>query len=105
MGDDKTYTVAEAAAQLGVSVDTVRRRVQAGSLEKVQMERGYAVILDQPPSPADNLLEQVLAERDRLIELVAFLQRQLDEASRREAALLQLIDARGAPARAARGDR
>ena len=105
MRNDRTYTVAEAAAQLGVSVDTVRRRVQAGSLEKVPMERGYAVILDQPPSPADNLLQQVLAERDRLIELVAFLQRQLEEAARREAALLKVVDTGGGPARATGGDR
>jgi excisionase family DNA binding protein len=55
MHTDKTFTVAEAAARLGVSVDTVRRRVQAGSLEKVQME----------------------------------------EASRREVALLKLVDAIG----------
>jgi excisionase family DNA binding protein len=98
MHTDKTYTVAEAAARLGVSVDTVRRRVQSGSLEKVQLERGYAVILDQPPSPADNLLQQVAAERDRLLEQVAFLQRQLEEAGRREAALLRLVDTRGGPA-------
>jgi excisionase family DNA binding protein len=98
MRKDKTYTFAEAAAQLGVSVDTVRRRVQAGSLEKVQMERGYAVILDQPPSPADDLLRQVIGERDRLVDLVAFLQRQLEEATRRESALLQLVNVRGEPA-------
>jgi excisionase family DNA binding protein len=94
MRKDNTYTFAEAAAQLGVSVDTVRRRVQAGSLEKVQLERGYAVILDQPPSPADHLLQQVIGERDRLIEQVAFLQRQLEEAARRESALLKLANAR-----------
>lgn len=95
MRKDQTFTVAEAAARLGVSVDTVRRRVQAGSLEKVQMERGYAVILDQPPSPADHLMQQVIAERDRLVEQVAFLQRQLEEAMRREATLLSLVDSRG----------
>jgi excisionase family DNA binding protein len=88
-----TYTVAGAAAQLGVSVDTVRRRVQAGTLEKVQLEKGYGVILEQPPIPNEELLRQVLAERDRLVEQLAFLQRQLEEAGRRESALLKLIEA------------
>src|ERR1700730_9203255 len=98
MRKDKTYTFAEAAAQLGISVDTVRRRVQAGSLEKVQMERGYAVILDQPPSPADHLLQQVIGERDRIVDVVAFRQQLLKEATRRESALLQLLNVRGEPA-------
>jgi excisionase family DNA binding protein len=89
-----TYTVAEAAAQLGVSVDTIRRRVQAGTLEKVALERGYGVILEQPPAPDDDLLRQVAAERDRLVEQIAFLQRQLEEAGRRESALLKLLEAR-----------
>src|SRR2546421_1043160 len=95
MPESKTYTVAEAAARLGVRVDTVRRRVQSGSLEKVQLERGYAVVLDQPPSPDEHLLRQLVAERDRLVEQVAFLQRLLEEAGRREAALLKLVDGRG----------
>jgi excisionase family DNA binding protein len=98
MREDKTYTVAEAAARLGVSVDTIRRRVQSGSLEKVELERGYAVILDQAPSPDEHLLQQVIAERDRLVEQVSFLQRQLEEAARREAALLKLVDSRGGSA-------
>jgi len=92
MQTNGTYTVAAAAAQLGVSVDTIRRRVQAGTLEKVQLEKGYGVILEQPPAPNEEMLRQVLAERDRLVELVAFLQRQLEESGRRESALLKLAE-------------
>lgn len=95
MRQGNTFSVAEAAARLGVSVDTVRRRVHAGSLETVPLERGYAVILDQPPTADESMLRQVAAERDRLVEEVAFLRRQLEDASRREAALLKLVEGRG----------
>jgi hypothetical protein len=60
-------------------------------------DKGYAVIVDQPPSADEHLVRQVMAERDRLAEQVAFLQRLLDEAARRGAALLRLVDARGEP--------
>jgi excisionase family DNA binding protein len=92
MHEGNTFTVAQAAARLGVSVDTIRRRVQSGALEKVQMERGYAVVLDQQQSPDEHLLQQVTAERDRLIQEVAFLHRQMDEGAGREATLLELLE-------------
>jgi hypothetical protein len=91
MQHKKQVTVVQAAASLGVSVDTIRRRVRSGDLEKVQLERGYAVVLEEP-SADEHLIQQVLAERDRLIEQVGFLERQLEEAAKREEALLKLLD-------------
>lgn len=86
----------EAAVRLGVSVDTVRRRVQAGELEKVPLQRGYAVVLNQEPSLDANVLAEVRAERDRLLDEVTFLQRQLETALLGQAAMLKLLESRTA---------
>jgi hypothetical protein len=53
------------------------------------------VIVDQPPWADEHLVR--LAERDRFAEQVPFPHRLLEEAARREAALLKPVDARGEP--------
>jgi len=99
-------TLGEAAWQLGVSIDTVRRRVKDGSLEarKEPSRRGPAWRVRLVPLPAGASpsgrsvsaadaeyappeLTTVVAElQERVIELarqVGYLQAQLDEVQRR----------------------
>jgi excisionase family DNA binding protein len=46
-------TIAEAAAALGLSVDTVRRRIRAGQLESRTDPRGRVVVQVEKPLPGD----------------------------------------------------
>ena len=82
-------TVPEAAQRLGVSTDTVKRRLKKGELQGHQEPRpqGYTWLVDfpdEPNTPPHNgagLGESVptAAEVRRLEEIVSILQQQLDE--------------------------
>lgn len=79
-------SLSEAAARLGVSVDTVRRRLRTGDLAGRQAGRRTLVSLpEKAPTPArstgDELLAEVRAERDRLAAQLEAMIRQLDAAS------------------------
>jgi excisionase family DNA binding protein len=77
--------LAEAAAHLGVSVDTLRRRIRRGELEAAKDERGrYVVEVADTPAPSLDTPAGDLAEVAVLRERVARLEAEL-EARRREA--------------------
>lgn len=77
--------LAEAAALLGVSVDTVRRRIRRGELEAAKDERGrYVVEVADTPAPSLDTPAGDLPEVAVLRERVARLEAEL-EARRREA--------------------
>jgi excisionase family DNA binding protein len=102
-------TIADAAHRLGVSDDTIRRRVKAGDLAARRDEHGRLWIPvddDQAaatpaessataPRPPDRdrdlLLSTITAERDRLAEHVRFLAEQLDRATRAQGELRELL--------------
>lgn len=78
-------SLSEAASRLGVSVDTVRRRLKSGELAGRQVGRRTLVSLpDGARRPErrteDALLAEVRADRDRLAAMVDTLLRQLDAA-------------------------
>lgn len=101
-------TIAEAAAQLGVSVDTIRRRVKRGELqaEQVQTERGplWRVMLDGPPGvhsapsttvpstpgmPSNPAVHAMQPERPELLKSLEMLERaQSDVVAKAEAAAM-----------------
>lgn len=88
--------LSEAAARLGVSVDTVRRRLRTGELAARQAGRRTLVSLPEAAAaPArrtsDELLAEVRAERDRLVIHLDALIRQLDAASAERAELRALL--------------
>ncbi len=102
-------TIADAAHQLGVSDDTIRRRVKSGDLTARRDEHGRLWIrmdaeqATAPPSESratasrppdrvrDVLLSTVTAERDRLAEHVRFLAEQLDRSTRAQSELRELL--------------
>jgi excisionase family DNA binding protein len=91
-------SLSEAASRLGVSVDTVRRRLRSGQLAGRQSGRRLFVTLPEIPSdepvpaePAD-LLAEVRAERDRLAALVGSLMQQLESESAERKHLLTLLE-------------
>ncbi|MBI4301596.1 MAG: helix-turn-helix domain-containing protein [Chloroflexi bacterium] len=74
------WSIAEAAAALGVSEKTIRRHIQSGKLKarKVPKAGGFTYLIDQtvaselpassrPTRPAEELLLDLLKERERLI--------------------------------------
>lgn len=100
-------TIAQAAASLGVSDDTIRRRIKAGELDAREDERGRKIVTlpDEPPSAAtatdgaststanhiQEWLADVRAERDRLAEQVRFLAQQLDASTTAQSQLRELL--------------
>jgi excisionase family DNA binding protein len=102
-------TIADAAHRLGVSDDTVRRRVKAGDLTArrdahgrvwIRMEaepaaatptESSATAPRTPGSDHDVLLSTITAERDRLAEHVRFLAEQLDRSTRAQSELRELL--------------
>jgi excisionase family DNA binding protein len=88
-------TLSEAASRLGVSVDTVRRRLRSGELAGRQLGRRTLVTVPESVSPSrragDELLAEVRAERDRLAAQVDALNRQLEAAAAERAELRGLL--------------
>ena len=76
-------TVPEAAQRLGVSTDTVKRRLKKGELQGHQEPRpqGYTWLVDLPDEPNTRPGESIptTGEFRRLEEIVSILQQQLDE--------------------------
>lgn len=81
-------TMTEAAAALGVSVGTIRRRIQRGDLQARQDERGrYLIRVDlstptSPPSPTAEMAAELARLRLQLEherEMLAEVRRQRDE--------------------------
>ncbi|MGH7777726.1 MAG: helix-turn-helix domain-containing protein [Candidatus Dormibacterales bacterium] len=95
--------IPEAAARLGVSVDTVRRRVRAGRLAASRDERGrYLVEIPEPrrpgppigepsPTPAEEVLSELRRQRDQLSAQLADQQRHLEAHMAAEADLRRLL--------------
>ena len=88
--------LSEAASRLGVSVDTVRRRLRTGELAGRQVGRRTIVSLPEAQAvPArrasDELLAEVRADRDRLVAQVEALNRQLEAASAERAELRAML--------------
>lgn len=97
-----TVTIQEAAHQLGVSVDTVRRRIRSGALaaRKDARPQGHQWLVEVPATQPPDLLA-AKQEIQRLEEVVDHLQRSLTMANgeltarRNEVArLLTLLEAR-----------
>jgi len=100
-------TIAQAAATLGVSDDTIRRRIKAGELAAREDERGRKMVTlpeeappavpnpdDQSVDTANHVQEwlaDVRAERDRLAEHVRFLAQQLEAATTAQSQLRELL--------------
>ena len=88
-------TLSDAASRLGVSVDTVRRRLRSGELAGRQVGRRTLVTVSESHAPSrragDELLTEVRAERDRLAAQVDALNRQLEAAAVERAELRQLL--------------
>lgn len=94
-------SIPEAAARLGVSVDTVRRRVRSGRLPATRDARGrYVVELPDgspaPPPPAhagdvDALLAEVRRQREVLEAQLAAQERHLEAHMAAEADLRRLL--------------
>jgi excisionase family DNA binding protein len=100
-------TIAQAAATLGVSDDTIRRRIKAGELDAREDERGRKLVTlpDETPPTAtaadgastttanhvQEWLTDVRAERDRLAEQVRFLAQQLDASTTAQSQLRELL--------------
>lgn len=100
-------TIAQAAATLGVSDDTIRRRIKAGELGAREDERGRKLVTlpDETPPTAtaadgastgtanhvQEWLADVRAERDRLAEQVRFLAQQLDASTTAQSQLRELL--------------
>lgn len=89
--------LSEAAARLGVSVDTVRRRLRSGELAGRQVGRRALVSLPEAaPQPgaaaATGALEDVRGERDRLAEVNEALLDLLRRASDERSALLRIVE-------------
>lgn len=88
-------SLSEAASRLGVSVDTIRRRLRTGELPGRQVGRRLLVTIPESQAPSrragDELLAEVRAERDRLAALVESLNRQLESASVERAELRALL--------------
>lgn len=78
-GSDRWVTEAEAAARLGVSGDTVRRRGRAGQIPTRPEGRGIRYRVDAPPLPSSteeqlaNTLEALHREQDHVRVLTALL--------------------------------
>lgn len=92
-------TIPEAAARLGVSTDTVRRRIRAGLLPSERDGRGrYLVEVDgfdpghPPPSPGGEHLDQLLRERDQLLTLLATQERHLEAHTVAEVDLRRMLE-------------
>ena len=88
--------LAEAASRLGVSVDTVRRRLRTGELAGRQAGRRTLVSLPETQvkparAASDELLAEVRAERDRLVAQLEALTRQLEAASIERAQLRAML--------------
>jgi len=81
-------SISEAAAQLGCSVDTIRRRIQAGEIQARKVAGMWDVLLpdEDPPAPAD-VMERLVS---MLGEQVAELRRQL-EVREREVGQLHIL--------------
>jgi len=78
--------LSEAASRLGVSVDTVRRRLRTGGLAGRQVGRRTLVSLPESHAApqrraSDELLAEIRSERNRLATQVDSLLRQLEAAS------------------------
>jgi excisionase family DNA binding protein len=89
------YSVAEAAERLGVSVDTIRRRVRAGELS-ANLRRGrYVIELDPVESTSVALLRERVAslarEREVLLAEIEDRRRGAEAADRAQAELRQLL--------------
>jgi excisionase family DNA binding protein len=70
-------SIAEAAASLGVSVDTIRRRIKRGELVAELDGKGrYVVRLGEPEAPRS--VAELEAENKRLADLLDELRRQRD---------------------------
>jgi excisionase family DNA binding protein len=91
-------SLSEAASRLGVSVDTVRRRLRSGQLAGRQSGRRLLVTLPgtsaagRPRAEPAELLDEIRAERDRLAALVGLLVRQLESESTERRRLLALVE-------------
>ena len=108
--------ISEAALQLGVSVDTVRRRIRSGELSAELDSRGRYLVevpdalltsasevelrqrqggptgeLRSDLAQLQELLDEVRRQRDQLLEQVAAQGRQLEEAARERAELRRLL--------------
>lgn len=106
-GDRQEVSLAEAARILGVSEQTVRRRLQGGQLEGIKVESnkgngyrwrvylpaGTATLAESPPGASGG----IVAEPERLaFQLrIATLEGQLAQAREDHAALLAQINVRG----------
>ncbi len=104
-----TMTISEAAVALGVSADTVRRRVQRGELQATQDERGRMVVsLDglpewEEPVPGNasaramelahlrEMLTQASQERDRAVEQADAWREQAQRAADERGELLRAL--------------
>lgn len=98
-------TITQAAGALGVSDDTIRRRIESGKLQARTDEHGrrWVILPDaeaahatedgaaKPEAASEALLTQVAGERDQLREQVRFLQQQLDAATQAQEQLRQLL--------------
>jgi len=87
-------SIAEASRILGISQDTVRRRLRTGELsgERVQSPGGFKWLVDVPEpatTDADNH-----GETEALRKLISVLQTQLDARTREIGELHQLLAAR-----------
>ncbi len=90
-------SLSEAASRLGVSVDTIRRRLKSGELAGRQVGRKTVVSLPEAARRPDrrlddDLLAEVRAERDRLAGVLASLLKQLELAGAERAELRGLLD-------------
>lgn len=83
-------TISEAAVALGVSADTVRRRVQRGELQATQDERGRMLVsLDGVP---EGVTESGNGASARAVEL-AHLREMLSQASQERDRAVEQADA------------
>jgi excisionase family DNA binding protein len=93
-------TIAEAATALGVSVDTVRRRIRRGDLRARRDEHGRYLItleMDSAETPAAKRARGAEAETERELthtrEVLAEVRRQRDQLEQQVAALQEQISA------------
>lgn len=99
-------TMAQAAKRLGVSVDTIRRRVRSGELEahKESTPQGFRWLVVLPSDAGARAARAadvtgVAGEADVLREMVGLLREQLDARTREVQELHTLLaQARGLPA-------
>ena len=88
--------LSEAAARLGVSVDTIRRRLRSGELAGRQVGRRTLVTLpaefrEPPPELAGDLVAELRAQRAELLELSRGLMRLLETEAQQRSDLHRLL--------------